>query len=181
MSIEVNELCKKVVEAIFKDVRKDNVLCSECFMKDWSFSYEEWRLVQGVLKLIDQNNFSLSEIKAYLDSYFYIDSKTLRFIDEGYMVTVDNHQLNFSDVSDAIDCINSAGHKFKHWYEVEEESEMERLGRCYNWNNTTNGVSAAQASFDMQQKAEKIKAKMQLASCEHQAMKARYESKHPKQ
>ena len=163
MRSEINELCKKLGEARVIVVRKDNVLCSECFIRDWSFSHEEWRLVQGVLSLIDQSNFSLSEIKAYLDSFFYIDSKTLRFIDEGYMVKVNDRQFNFSDVNDALACINGAGHNFKHWHEVEEESEMERLGRCYNWNNTTNGVSAAQHSFDMQQKAKNIKAKIRVA------------------
>lgn len=161
MSANTNDsLYKRVIEAIFKDSRKKNILAGYDFPKNWCFSDEEWRLVQGILELAgEEEEFTLAEVNAYLDSYFHIDSKTLRFIDEGFMITDADNEFNFSKSEDAISYINHKGYHFKNWYEVEDAYETGSLGliKCYHWNNTTNGVGAAQHIFDARQKTAALK------------------------
>ena len=157
MNSSIVILCKNIVEAIFKDVKKLNTLPNSTFPEDWCFSEGEWLLVQDVLGLIDKKSFSLTEIKAYLDSYFYIDSKTLRFIDEGYLIKDDNHEINFSNVKDAVNYINDKGYDFKHWHEVQDASDANSLERCYQWNNTTDGLSAAKSIMAIKKRVEGLR------------------------
>lgn len=154
--LEGNErLYKKLTEAVFKEVKKNQVLSSKDFLEDWCFTDEEWQLVSKTLTLIDEKEFVLSEVKAYLESFFEIDCQTLRLINKGYRIGEVELDLNFEHETDALDYMNSKGNNFTHWHQVQEEADMGRIKWSNHWDN---GIGAAQSVFNAADVLEKAKA-----------------------